>query len=144
MSVTETEMEPEQPSGRQLDKFVAERVMGWTDCVYLPRPDYFAGFPPMSEEAKRFHVRTVVPRYSESIEAAMLVVEKMWQKGWQMEAANHYTLGTLISQNSCSWWVRFINQNNDLNNWSAEGETLSEAICLAALKAMESESAAAG
>lgn len=74
--------------------------------------------------------------FSTSIEAAMQVIEKMWQTGWQVELTNNYKLNTAITENSCVWWVRFINNENDMDNWSDEADTLPEAICRAALKAV--------
>jgi Phage ABA sandwich domain len=77
------------------------------------------------------------PPYSSDISAAMEVVEKMWEKGYQAEIVNHYKLNTLVADNVCIWWVRFINVENDMDNWSAESESLPEAICLAALATLK-------
>lgn len=81
----------------------------------------------------------ITPRYSSSIEAAKEVVNKMWQLGWQIEMANGYKLYTMVSENVCSWWVRFSNNENDMENWSADADSLEKAICLAALKTLESK-----
>lgn len=75
--------------------------------------------------------------YSTTIEAAMRVVEKMAQNGWQIEATNPHKLHTLVTDNIRIWCVRFINDENDLNNWSDDRDSLQEAICRAALKALE-------
>lgn len=77
--------------------------------------------------------------YRDDLNDAMEVVEKMWHKGWQMESANRYKLNTPITENVCSWWVRFINNENDMDSWSGEADTLPTAICLAALAAIEGE-----
>jgi hypothetical protein len=134
-------------SGRELDAAVAERVMG-----HVIHVDNGEGFcencgEEMLEWKQIRHrqqggvepVETrCVPEYSESIEAAMQVVEKLWQMGWQVEMVNCHKPETLITENACWWYVRFINNENDMNNWSAEADLLPEAICHAALAAVES------
>lgn len=74
---------------------------------------------------------------STSIEAAMEVVEKMWRSGWSIEIVNCGKIGTVATNRTAIWYVRFIEDENDMNNWSAEAETLPEAICRAALAALK-------
>lgn len=70
---------------------------------------------------------------STDIASAMLVVEKMRERGWQVEIVSGYKTGSLIADNIGIWWVRFINNDDDMDNWSAENESLPRAICEAAL-----------
>lgn len=127
-----TQVDPEKLSGRDLDAAVAERVMGWQR---QPDYNYWMSFP--AGESFSLHALIATWSPSESIEAAMQVVEKMWQLGWSIEMANGGKLGTLATARIVSWYVRFVEDENDLNNWSAEAETLPEAICRAALRAVE-------
>lgn len=128
-------------SGRELDAAVAGHVMGWREAEH---PERHGTGQWMSEYAYPVYYKqngqyiesgSFMP--SEEIEAAMQVVEKMWRTGWQMESANGYKLHTRIVDNVCSWYVRFINNESDMDNWSAEADTLPLAICKAALKAIQ-------
>lgn len=133
-------------SGRELSALVAERVMGsvWdeTRCRACGWPlaafdDGGCTIESCSQRPYPARRADEPAQYSSSIEAAMQVVEKMWQMGWQAELVNCYMLNTPIVENVCMWYVRFIDNKNDMNNWSAEANTLPEAICRAALAAIE-------
>lgn len=67
------------------------------------------------------------PRYSESIEAAIQVIKKMRAGGWSF-ACTLYE-GKLPYASFC--------KGTAASSRNAEAETLPEAICLAALKAIE-------
>lgn len=152
-----TRVDPdERLSGRELDAEIHVRVMGFPlesklvgdgasketalrcepeNAAWRVRSEadkYWDRFSPDGSERV-----VIAPHYSESIEAAMAVVEKMAQLGWQIEMVNAHKLHTLVTDNSRIWYVRLINDENDLNNWSEERESLPEAISRAALKALE-------
>src|ERR1043166_22368 len=148
-------MADDQLSGREPELEVAKRLFGfrWFHCDVangVERNQFCSAAQAETwralnwtltgidgPRADQFNDDTAAPRFSESIEAAMQVVEKMWQTGWQMECANAHKLNTPVTENVCWWYVRFINNENDMNNWSAEAETLPEAICRAALAAID-------
>jgi|ERR1043165_4103033 hypothetical protein len=137
-------------SGRLLDIAIAERVMRW------PRRDrdddrnyedtYFSAYNDGGQIVVfRGGSQRSAERWSpaQNIEAAMQVVERMWESGWQVEMVNGHKLHTHIADNVSSWYVRFINNENDMNNWSAEADTLPLAICRAALTAVAQRDALA-
>jgi hypothetical protein len=119
---------------RLLDLQVAEKVFGYDRLTARVdpmnrngEPQYHMGYP---------HGHDFAPFYSIDIAAAFTIVEKMWPT-WQVEMVNCYKLHTLITDHVRIWYVRFIDNENDMNNWSAEADSLPEAICQAALKSIE-------
>src|ERR1043165_6449694 len=116
-------MVDDQLSGRELTRIVAERIMGWSEIVEHERLSYLSGFPQMSEQAKAFHVRQPVPRYAESIEAAMQVVEKMREHHWCVSILNQFAKGP-------RWYASF--ETVEREAYAAD-DSLSTAICRAAL-----------
>lgn len=134
--------DPLELSGRNLDAAVAERIMGWANVesgCYTPIGQEWCGDDPEGTGGFNRTGRKIIPRYSERIADAMEVVEKMWQADWQVEMVNGHKLNTLITDNVQIWYVRFINNENDMDNWSAEAATLPEAICRTALAALENK-----
>ncbi|HEX7333434.1 MAG TPA: hypothetical protein VF290_18160 [Pyrinomonadaceae bacterium] len=117
-------MEERKLSGRELDAAVAERVMGWQR---QPDYNYWMSFP--AGETFKLHKLIATWHPSESIEAAMDVVEKMRANGWSF-ACTMYD-GKLPYASFCRSTVK--------SSRNAEAESLQEAICLAALKALESK-----
>lgn len=128
-------------SGRELDLAVAERVMGrrWFHCVAatgVERNQLFTAEQvetwrsvgwsateiPSPPPADQFNDGSDVPRYGESIEAAMQVVEKLNRR---MEV--DYFPGSEMP-----WCVMFVNSQTE----AAWAETFPRAICRAALAAI--------
>ena len=126
--------------GRDLDRLVAEKVMGWEwpanrcpvcgwpfddsreigcvpgDCSQRPQPD------PIASEAW--------PPYSTRIESAMRVVEHLGPSVyWHITRSP--TKGWIVSLDCTEPFVR--------TTPGAEADTASHAICLAALKAVDTE-----
>jgi hypothetical protein len=89
----------------------------------------------------RYHVGAWkrYPPYSSDISAAMQVVERMAGLGWQIEVTNPHKLHEPLTDNVRVWYVRFVNDENDLNSWSDERDSLPEAICRAAIEALEDQ-----
>lgn len=122
--------------GRELDAWVAEKVMGWVDVSkehhwnYIRGcsagwPDEYSGLPPDGytgdDEFKRDYRR--IPNYSTSIADAWVVVEKL---------ASTYLF---CLENSGSFWVADFGRSADRRAQCTAG-TAPHAICLAALKAV--------
>lgn len=123
----------EQPTGRDLDAAVAERVMGWRR-----NPDYKNIEVPILDMAFEWYVSGYgsndLPRYSESIEAAMRVVEKMRELG-RVVRMQAWRIG--------EWAVSFSKYTKPdyamvETEWGY-GDTLPEAICRAAYAAIGSK-----
>lgn len=123
--------------GRKLDALIAVQVMGWTAVHEEGIGDYdgeefvveyveLRGIPPAGVHVLyHFTGESCIPRYSTSIEAAWMVVEKMFKDGFgfnmfrdQNDAAPEW---------ECEFWNRAV---------SATAPTAPLAICLAALKAV--------
>lgn len=114
----------ESKPGRELDRLIAEKVMGWKSNhgVHL--------FPPADEpNRKRFQqwngetMVTEIPHYSTDIAAAWEVKEEMRKRGWKWQ----------LSENA---WNLFKTHPADPDAISVVGKSDSHAICLAALKAV--------
>jgi hypothetical protein len=78
------------------------------------------------------HCGMYLPKPSTDISAAMLVVEKMREQDWFVEIAN----------SSSGWYANFIYDINERKDCFAEAKLLPEAICRAALQAVEVREAA--
>lgn len=133
-------------SGRELDFAIAERLMEWTwwslltECYLVP-PFLARTFSEHSawgwqrgktdrvggEIATQFvdYSHVVLPRYSQSIEAAMQIVTKLSRR-----TEVDYFPDTVLP-----WCVMFVNAQTE----AAWAKTLPEAICRAALAAMETK-----
>lgn len=73
--------------------------------------------------------------YSTNIEAAMRIVEKMREQGWKAYLSNNSILSPFCVQ---GWYCEFVYlDGNNARLIKEDGATLPEAICLAALKALE-------
>lgn len=107
--------------GRELDAAVAERVMGWRTSTISPNVWH------SEAEHNSFHKDKFRP--SGSIEAAMQVVEKMVADGWDVYLMNSddFVEG--------QWECEFSGKPNGA---TYVRKSLPEAICRAALKALES------
>lgn len=123
---------------RELDAEIAEKVMGWTivpegERWRVSRTGEYANSwcvdsPNLAEldddTDDRLYGRYAMPSYSSDISAAMSVVEKMRSQGWSF-ACTLYE-GKLPYASFC--------KRTAASSRNAEAESLSEAICRAALK----------
>lgn len=126
-----------EPSGRELDVAVAERVMGQPvppivpDCCLLvdkiPEPNTAWNHVHYYERGDECEWEPLP--FSESIEAAMRVVEKMQEQDFSVN---------LNAEPNDQWWVVFSNIDGDMQEDSFS-ETLPEAICRAALAVVGSK-----
>lgn len=112
-------------SGRNLDAAVAERVMGWQR---QPDYNYWMSFP--AGESFKLHALIATWRPFESIEAAMEVVEKVRERGYQVSIRSW--------EGAVPWSVKFILYTSR-EEVEEDGDSLPEAICRAALAAIESQ-----
>lgn len=129
-------------TGRDLDAAVAERVMGWTIapegnrwrvsatgeyinswCVDSPN---LADLD--SDVDDRLYGRYAMPSYSTDIAAAMQVVEKMQERGFRIFIRDY--------EGVITWEVKFASVKGP--SYEASGNDLPEAICRAALQAIDS------
>jgi hypothetical protein len=115
-------------AGRELDALVAERVMGWT---YKTFPD---GVLPHVKHWHGPNDECLLPCYSISIAAAWQVVERLIEDGEAFCCGLNYD--TITEQ-----WVFLMRQHGEvLNaNYWPHADTAPLAICLAALRAIESK-----
>ena len=112
--------------GPELDALVAEKVTGW-------EPDKKKWFHPKAQRC---------PAYSTDIRAAWEVVEKVWEirdELWKREGSSSaYGVpngrGCVGLNRGDGFWCDF--DPRDGSDWSAEGESIPHAICLAALEAV--------
>lgn len=131
-------MSDDQLSGRSLDALVAERVMEWTiieakgenwfDAIPSDRFPIFVRWPEGGTAVYEspFEFRSREFRPSESIEAAMQVVEKLRGAGvWTQ---------IMIYQHTTQVHVEMGVPSSECQEW---GSTAAEAICRCALKAQE-------
>lgn len=120
--------------GRELDALVAERVMG------LKTEDYAGLLVEKINPANpkgNYPLDYLIPRYSESIEAAWEVVEKIKTTGRELEIEL-----TSSADNPNEWtcgikWFEFFEDEEQQWGWFYFTQsTAPHAICLAALKAV--------
>jgi hypothetical protein len=69
--------------------------------------------------------RCICPDFSTEISDAWMVVDKMKEDGWYIDIGNYR-----------EWFVSFTRQPED-DSFAGSGETAPEAICRAALEALE-------
>lgn len=120
--------------GRDLDKIIAEKVMGWTNCHEVDSAH--AGtllqgvkpgeIPSIYTGAVR---ETYVPNYSTKIEAAWEVVEMFKEKGDYKIEISAYPKDKL-------WTIKAFHREGLSKSCTTSAETLPHAICLAALKSI--------
>lgn len=118
-------MNIQEMEGRELAETVATEVMEWTALrepgkahLWMPPEHFISGWRP-----------------DRDIAAAMQVVEKMQKPNWAWHMESVYV------NNKLMWFVTFWGDENGelITNDGAEEETLTLAICRAALMAAEAE-----
>lgn len=136
-------------TGPDLDKAIAEKVMGWKwyacqwgnqpRLKYLDDPKKRGGFPDnpeangdeiLAQDAFRY-----LPSYSMNISHAFDVVAHMEGEGYRwdfMKLGDHVVAAFTCPLGPCE---RHGNPNHDFHEGSGEAETLPLAICRAALAA---------
>ena len=115
-------------ANRELNTKIAERVMGW-ESQYIEYGGTGGEYVWVMPNGKWQH-KPDVPEYSTNIKEALLVVEKM-EELYGFKGHN----GFLITKVDDKYYVEF-----PLPNWQdGESKSLPEAICLAALAAVEDE-----
>jgi hypothetical protein len=109
--------------------------MGWTDVVEVTRAGTaiveLQGVAPGTKASPYtgYLPKILVPRYSEDMNAAMLVVEKMSREF-------HFGLDNELGK---PWLAEFtLKENDGYPVIEGQGSTAAHAICLASLKANES------
>ena len=124
-------------TGRDLDAEVA-RLLGWAnvepDC-YTPIGKELCGDDPEGTGGFNRTGRKIVPRYSERIEAAMQVVERLINAPFRYrvltdQGGDHKSVLVEIKRISGDAWIYIAR---------VEAETLPLAICRAALSAVDSQ-----
>jgi len=101
-----------------LDREIAEKVMGWTGVVWNPSGHWMGS--PKGGGWKQ------IPKYSKSIARAMEVEAEMFRRGLTI---------VIVRQDNGSFDVAFEYEGMD-GNW-LNSKSLQEAICRAALAALE-------
>jgi len=122
-------------SGAELDRAVAERVMGWhqeTDYDYKPPQinwvDKNGDFQEIANcEGQLANLPLWKP--SESIEAAFQVVEKMRERGFVFQLTDRFATYPR------PWWAEFATPDSEYGGQHF-ASTIPEAVCFAALEAM--------
>jgi hypothetical protein len=117
-------------AGRELDALIAEKVMGWT---YKTFPD---GVLPHVKHWHGPNDECLLPCYSISIAAAWQVVGLL-SKEWKFDLEYYPGLN-----NEPDWCAMFFNNRDSFGNvgaFAASADTAPLAICLAALRAIESK-----
>lgn len=113
--------------GPELDALVAEAVMGWAKIASTRYPDSLTGkLRAWGWRGTTGGCRTLVPLYSTDISAAVEVMEKLGDRMWYFAK---------LPQTGC-WEAAFIDQ---MPSPVVEAKNLPEAICKAALLAVEGE-----
>lgn len=139
-------------SPKERNALVAEKVMGWEWWVYkehegmaiLLHPETSndlkesSHYWPANEDDERF-LESAHP-YTSDIRAAWRVVEQMWEDDWQLEVAY-----SKPDETSLYFWIPEEYEkpmHTAMDTPSAAGAkapTMPEAICLAALRAIEGD-----
>ena len=109
----------EELSGADLDRTVAEKVMGWQR---VSGQTALAPFAYRRPDGHIVHPYSAPP-YSSTIEAAKLVVDKMRSRGHAVEI-----------HGDAGWWVTF--EPKSFRRAASAGPSLPDAICRAALAAL--------
>lgn len=121
-------MDTAQLSGAELDRAIAERLMGWER---MPGQTALAPFAYKRPDGHIVHPYSA-PNYSGSIEAAMQVIEKMNADGWSVVMSND------DERAMKQWFVEFDKSTKThLITGMGDRDSLAEAICIAALAAIE-------
>ncbi len=128
------------PAGRELDRLVAKKVMGWTNIHDADGYGHWTGDPPDGYEDMfncAAHCEGELPYYSADIAAAWEVVGKMGPLILLLHGLKAGEWTDQAGEVMCcpGWYAEF----RDAVDWfKAWGETPALAICRAALVAMES------
>ena len=137
-----------------LDEQIAQKVFGWktTKFLYIHSLAYSSAFdqsedfggkilmPPsfVEEKAKDFRFKVLkVPKYSTSLEEAMKVLEHIQFKLDPLGRMWRPELTGYSDKWRCAFELCNGNAGDDVTYHFAEAKTLQEAICLAALNAVE-------
>lgn len=135
------------PTGRDLDRVVAEKIMEWSiyhydkghpnNCYYMLMDSSFN--PVVFSQKQNWGQRKTeqeawddVPRFSEDIEAAWQIVEEMERRGWS------YDLNSIFKPAACTFGKGLYDEYEHCwhEEYCAAAQTMPHTICLAALKAM--------
>ncbi len=108
---------------RELDREIAEKVMEWI----IGKSEHLAIGHPADEKIARS-----IPLYSSKIEAAWLVVERMRELNYSLEITGYGDFP--LARTTGRWGVRFHVKGTPKGNH--DGDSVTEAICRAALKAI--------
>ena len=122
--MTEQQLLPR--AGRHLDCLIAEHALGWGNIDLDGCGIDYYGISPNG------YWRHCVPHYSTSIVGAWKVVDYLSAQGWRVS----------ISQSEkrkwrCSFYMMLPNKRNSELSGGAWADTVEEAICHAALDAMD-------
>ena len=116
---------------RELDALIAEKVMGLSEVEFVGERLQYLNDAMSVELGGRWS--SPVEHYSSSIAAAFSVVEKMREKGWTFTATNDFEVTEYLP-----WQAEFHRRvGRAVENHPCEADFLPEAICLAALQAVE-------
>lgn len=130
-------------SDAEINVLVAEKVMGWTRLQSTSRPEIVAFLSPASRKSQYFQSQIAAgklvdaesgdeanaPHYSTLINAAMQIVEKVREQGF----------GVTLKTKQSFWRVEIYPEpDNGHDGLNVENDSLSRAICEAALMAIES------
>lgn len=124
------EEKQEEVAGRDLDAAITERVMGWRTSIIS------AAVWHSEAEHDSYHKDKFRP--SESMGAAMQVVEKVVADGFHWEFSCHNPSKSRCDGRSFAEFWHYTNGAIDVEG-SAEGATLPVAICRAALASIDSQ-----
>lgn len=113
--------------GRDIDALVAEKVMGWTNVqrnAYTPYGRDHCGNHPDGQGGWDGHGRMTIPRYSTDIKAVWEVAEHIKNLNFQL----------LIDVWNITVSIKNPDGKLSLPIYQAHADSISMAICLAALK----------
>lgn len=112
---------------REIDALVATKVMGWhmsnAGTIWLMSDGKYTGWDSKNLGDDGWHWNP-----TEDITAAWQVVEKMRDRGWLVELSGHEN----------KLWEADLDKDDEPTHW-AQHESVSTAICIAALRAVGCE-----
>lgn len=111
-------------AGRELDRLIAEKVMGWklVDPIKYPA-DKYCGFPP----GQQFDY---IPKYSTEIAAAWPLMERITK-----DKRFYYGVEMITHLHSNGWLIVVFGESKKYHDIYVFAETAPLAICRATLKA---------
>ncbi len=110
------------------NEVIAEKVMGWHFDKHEDNLWWFRGDKTMSATAQ---ATKNLPNFLTDMNAAMMVIEKMRNDGYRYKIYG----STLFNDNN----VKFFIDDSDVPDGSSINKSLPNAICAAALKAIQEE-----